>query len=104
MFSMKNLWNTVGKHRFSFGTFGKHYENTCFPWEPIKSMRKTQVFHGNLWKTLGKPYFPCETLENRRKNTGCSVGTYGTHNENTGVLWEPMENTIKTKVFRGNQL
>ena len=27
------------------------------------------------------------------------MGTYGKHNENTGVPWEPMENTMKTCVF-----
>ena len=49
---------------------------------------KTQVFRGNLWKTLGKHMF---SIENYRK-----------HDENTSFPWEPMQNNMKAQVFRWN--
>ena len=47
------------------GANGKQYEHICVPCEPMENNRKTNVFHGNQRKTLGKHVF--------------SVGTYGTH-------------------------
>ena len=69
-------WKTIGKHWLSVGTYENNNENAGFPWEPMENVRKTQVFHRNLLKTVRIHYF--------------SVGTY--------------ENTRKTQVFRGDLL
>ena len=46
---------------------------------------KTHVFHGNLWKTLGKHML--------------SVGTYGKPQGNISCLSEPIENNMKNTSF-----
>ena len=58
----------LGKHWFSDGTYGKHYENTSCPCEPMDKIRKTHVFRGNQWKTLGKHRLSMEPMENIMKN------------------------------------
>ena len=56
------------------GTYGKHYENigfqwepmgnttkTSFPLEPMVNTMKTQLFRGNIWKTIRKHKMSVET-------------------------------------------
>ena len=82
-------------------TNGKHLENKWIQWKPIEINMKTQVFSGNLRKTLGKHVFLLNLWKTIRKHR-FSVGTYANQNENTGVPWQPNENTRKTHVFNGN--
>ena len=88
---------------FSMGTCGKQYENICFPWKPLENLRKTHVFRWDLWKTIGEQRFIMGTNKFVLRKHMFSVGTYGKHKENTRCPWEPMENIMKTHVFRGNQ-
>ena len=67
----------------------------------MENNSKTLVFRGNLWKTLGKHKCSVGTYRNQNENSGFSVEPMEKM-ENHGVHWDPMENFMKAKVFRGN--
>ena len=97
----------------------------------MENIGKTNVFHGNQLKTLGKLALPVGAYRKTFGKHTFSEGTYGTHKENIvfcGIQWktlgkhtmsvgtygkhlenmrfplEPMENTRNTQVLRRNLL